>query len=89
MSAQYLLGLDVGSSSVKASLVDVKSGKCVASDFFPKQEAPIMALKTGWAEQDPEMWWENSKKSISQVLKDSNANPANIKAIGISYPSSF
>lgn len=85
MSAQYLLGLDVGSSSVKASLVDVKSGKCVASDFFPKQEAPIMALKTGWAEQDPEMWWENSKKSISQVLKDSNANPANIKAIGISY----
>ena len=85
MNAQYLLGLDVGSSSVKASLVDVKSGKCVASDFFPKQEAPIMALKTGWAEQDPEMWWENSKKSISQVLKDSNANPANIKAIGISY----
>ena len=44
-----------------------------------------MALKTGWAEQDPEMWWENSKKAIAQVLKTSNARPAKIKAIGISY----
>ncbi len=85
MKAQFLLGLDVGSSSVKASLVDAVSGKCVASDFFPKQEAPIMALKTGWAEQDPEMWWENSKKAIAQILKTSEASTSDIKAIGISY----
>ena len=45
---QYLLGLDVGSSSVKASLVDIESGNCVA---------PIKAIKTGWAEQAPQMWW--------------------------------
>lgn len=46
----YLLGYDIGSSSVKAALVEVESGKCVASDFFPKQETPIKAVKAGWAE---------------------------------------
>ena len=47
MSKTYLLGLDVGSSSVKASIVEAASGRCVASAFYPKQEAPIKALKTG------------------------------------------
>ena len=45
---QYLLGLDVGSSSVKASLVDIESGNCVATAFYPEHEAPIKAIKTGW-----------------------------------------
>ena len=40
----YLLGYDIGSSSVKASLVDSQSGKCVASAFYPKSEAPILAV---------------------------------------------
>ena len=48
----YLLGYDIGSSSVKASLVDAQSGLCVASDFFPKQEMEIIAVKSGWAEQN-------------------------------------
>ena len=51
MSGRYLLGFDVGSSSVKASLVDADSGACVASAFYPEKEAPIMAVKAGWAEQ--------------------------------------
>ena len=55
----YLLGYDIGSSSVKASLVNAENGKCVASAFFPEKEAPIMALKPGWAEQEPSMWWDN------------------------------
>ena len=45
----YLLGYDIGSSSVKAALVDATTGECVASDFFPKTEAPIKALRTGWS----------------------------------------
>lgn len=49
----YLLGYDIGSSSVKASLVDAQSGKCVASAFYPKTEAAIIAVKPGWAEQEP------------------------------------
>ena len=68
MSKTYLLGLDVGSSSVKASIVEVASGRCVASAFYPKQEAPIKALKTGWAEQAPSMWWENAKLAIADTM---------------------
>lgn len=81
----YLLGYDVGSSSVKASLVQRESGKCVASAFYPKTEAPIKALKPGWAEQDPDMWWENLKLATADVLQQSGANPAEIEGIGISY----
>lgn len=85
MSNSFLLGFDVGSSSVKASLVDVESGKCVASAFYPEKEAPIMAIKAGWAEQDPQMWWDNAKLSLRKVMNDANAKAENIKAIGISY----
>lgn len=81
----YTLGVDVGSSSVKASLVNVETGKCVASTFFPKTEAQIIAVNPGWAEQDPEMWWENLKLSVNAIMAESGANPAEVKAIGISY----
>lgn len=81
----YLLGYDIGSSSVKAALVDAATGVCVASDFFPKNEAPIKALRQGWAEQDPENWWKYLKEATASVLKESGANPKDIKAIGISY----
>ena len=81
----YTLGVDVGSSSVKASLVNVETGKCVATTFFPKPEAKIIAVNPGWAEQDPESWWENLKLSVQTIMKESGANPAEVKAIGISY----
>lgn len=85
MTNRYLLGLDVGSSSVKASLVRVDDGKCAATAFFPRQEAPIKAVKTGWAEQDPEMWWTNAKLSVAKVMAESGAKGEEIAAIGISY----
>ena len=81
----YLLGYDIGSSSVKASLVDAQTGKCVGSAFYPKSEAAIIALKPGWAEQEPSSWWENLKLATSSVLSASGADPKDIKAIGISY----
>ncbi|MGL4518263.1 MAG: xylulokinase [Phocaeicola sp.] len=81
----YLLGYDIGSSSVKASLVHAVSGKCVSTAFFPKTEAEIVAVKQGWAEQHPQMWWENLKLSTQAILAESGVNPADIKAIGISY----
>ena len=81
----YLLGYDIGSSSVKASLVDAQTGKCVGSAFYPKSEATIIALKPGWAEQEPSSWWENLKLATSSVLSASGADPKDIKAIGISY----
>lgn len=81
----YLLGYDIGSSSVKAALVNAETGACVASDFFPKSEAPIKALKPGWAEQDPESWWKYLSEATASVLAASGVTPADIKAIGISY----
>ena len=85
MANRYLLGFDVGSSSVKASLVNADSGKCAATAFFPEREAPITAVKTGWAEQDPEMWWENAKLSLNKIMADAGVKAEEIKAIGISY----
>ena len=85
MKHNYLLGLDVGSSSVKASLVDADNGECLSSAFYPEKEAPIIAVKTGWAEQDPQMWWENACLSIKKVITDSGVDGHDIRAIGISY----
>ncbi|EGN57735.1 carbohydrate kinase [Hallella multisaccharivorax DSM 17128] len=85
MSKQYLLGLDVGSSSVKASLVEVESGAIAATAFFPGNEAPIKAVRAGWAEQDPQMWWDNARLSLAKVMADTGATGNDIKAIGISY----
>ena len=81
----YLLGYDIGSSSVKASIVDAESGKCAASAFYPKSEAPIIAVKKGWAEQEPGSWWEYLKQATADILAASGVDPKDIKAIGISY----
>ena len=85
MRKQYLLGFDVGSSSVKASLVNIDNGQCTASAFFPEKEAPIIALKTGWAEQEPESWWQYAKQALQKVMADAGAKGEDIRAIGISY----
>ena len=85
MASRYLLGFDVGSSSVKASLVDADNGKCVASAFYPEKEAPIMAVKAGWAEQEPESWWEYAKLSLKKIMADAGATAEEVKAVGISY----
>ena len=81
----YLLGYDIGSSSVKASLVEIESGRCVSSAFYPKTEAPIIAVKPGWAEQNPESWWENLKLATKAIMTEAGVNGSEIKAIGISY----
>ena len=85
MANRYLLGFDVGSSSVKASLVNADSGKCVATAFYPEKEAPIMAVKAGWAEQEPESWWEYAKCSLKKIMSEAGATADEVKAIGISY----
>lgn len=81
----YLLGFDIGSSSVKASLIDGQTGNCLSSAFYPKQEMKITALKAGWAEQEPEQWWENLKLALADVMAESKVEPKSIDSIGISY----
>ena len=81
----HLLGYDIGSSSVKASLVDAQSGVCVASASYPKTEAPIKAVKPGWAEQNPDDWWSYLKAATADIFAQSHVAREDVKAIGISY----
>ncbi len=81
----YLLGYDIGSSSVKACIVEAQSGKIIANDYYPKTEMTIYAQELGWAEQNPEMWWSNLKIANKSIMEKSGVNPADIKAIGISW----
>lgn len=80
-----LLGYDLGSSSVKASLLNADTGTTLASVFYPKTEMEIQAPEPGWAEQDPETWWENLKLATKDVLQQADTDPDRILAIGISY----
>lgn len=85
MHRQYLLGFDVGSSSVKALLVDIDNGQCAASAFYPETEAPIKAINFGWAEQYPEMWWHNAKLALKKIMAETGCKGEDIQGIGISY----
>ena len=81
----YLLGYDIGSSSVKACLVNASTGKIIASDFFPKEEMKITAVKSVWAEQEPADWWANLKLAHQSVMQKSGAKGDDIQAIGITW----
>lgn len=80
-----LLGIDLGSSSVKVSVMEGKTGECRASAFYPKDEMKIIASKPGWAEQDPEAWWSNLKAAVADCNKQLGDEKKRIGAIGISY----
>ena len=80
-----LLGIDLGSSSVKASVIDGESGECLASAFYPKDEMKIVAINPGWAEQDPEDWWLNLRSAIHECISQLGDRKDGIGAVGISY----
>jgi xylulokinase len=80
---QLLLGLDIGSSSVKASVVDAATGQTIRSAQSPKEEMPMLAVHPGWAEQDPEMWWQHAVQSIKECVQ--GIDKSSIQAIGIAY----
>lgn len=80
----YLLGLDIGTSSIKATIVESQSQQVIASTQYPESESPISSPKAGWAEQDPEMWWENTKHALKGLM-NKGISLADVKSIGISY----
>lgn len=80
----YFLGIDLGSSSIKLSVLDAENGTFTASAKVPEFEMEITAPKFGWAEQNPEDWWENLKKGFG-ILKNKGINLKKIKGIGIAY----
>ena len=80
----YSLGIDVGSSSVKVALLDIESGKCACSATNPKQEALIKSPRKGFAEQDPQSWWEYMCDGIKEMASK-GFDMAEVRSIGISY----
>jgi xylulokinase len=80
-----LLGIDVGTSSIKVSVVDGATQKCIASTHYPETEAEIISLHTGWAEQSPDKWWEDFKEALNKVNSSGTYDSKDIGAIGISY----
>lgn len=80
-----LLGIDLGTSSVKVSIVDASTSNVLVSATFPETETPILARKPGWAEQSPEVWWENVRQGILKVHSLGGYDPGDIAAIGIAY----
>ena len=82
---KYLLGFDIGSSSIKASLINSETGITVGSRTSPGQELKIQSPKSGWAEQDPEVWWTHIIKANHQLIEQNEIKTEQISAIGITY----
>ncbi|WP_247232579.1 xylulokinase [Telluribacter sp. SYSU D00476] len=81
----YFIGFDVGSSSVKACLLDADTGTTVASAFFPETEMALSSPQPGFAEQHPDQWWKNACLASQAVMQKALVPADEVKAIGISY----
>jgi len=82
---KYLIGFDIGSSSVKATLLEIASGKTIASAFSPSSEMPMQSSQPGFAEQDPEMWWRELVNAMNKLHQQVSFNGDEAAAIGIAY----
>jgi xylulokinase len=82
---KYLLGFDIGSSSVKAALIEIANGKLAATTFSPSSEMPMAAPQAGFAEQDPDRWWTELQNAVKQLRQQTNFKKDEVAAIGISY----
>lgn len=80
-----LLGIDLGTSSVKVSVVDAATQQCIGSVQYPETESGIIALQPGWAEQSPDMWWEHVQLAILKLHAQDKYDSQDIAAIGIAY----
>jgi xylulokinase len=83
--SEAVLGLDVGSSSIKAVIIDLGSGKSLAHATSPATEMEISAPRAGWAEQEPELWWRHVTNAIASLRKTHPRELQSVKAIGIAY----
>lgn len=81
----YYLGLDIGSSSIKAALVESATGKSLGVVQEPEEEMGMFAQENGWAEQKPEDWWKHCCNAINKLKKKYNISRTQIKGVGISY----
>lgn len=82
---QYTIGYDIGSSSIKAALVEKDSGKVVSVVQEPDAEMDMNAPNPGWAEQHPDDWWKHVCAATLRLIKENDINPEQIVSIGIAY----
>ena len=81
MSAKsLLLGVDIGTSGTKTVLFD-QQGQALASETM---EYPLYQPQNGWAEQDPNHWWEATLSTVRAVIEKSKVDAANIAGVGLS-----
>ncbi len=80
-----LLGFDVGSSSIKAALLDAATGRLAASATSPEVEMEISAPRPGWAEQDPDTWWKHVVLAAASLRAKAGSRWKDVRAIGVAY----
>ncbi|MBL0358263.1 MAG: carbohydrate kinase [Chitinophagaceae bacterium] len=80
-----LLGIDIGTSSIKVAVVDAQTQQCLVTVQYPETESLFTSLQSGWAEQDPEMWWAHVKAAIVKANASKKYDPKDIAAIGVAY----
>ena len=76
----FLLGLDLGTSGIKALIMDEDAERIVSATV----EYPLHTPKVNWAEQNPSDWWNGTVEAIKQVFHKSSVDPQDIKGIGLS-----
>jgi xylulokinase len=81
----YFLGIDLGSSSVKLSVFDAEKGSTISAITAPEFEMDISAPAFGWAEQDPNSWWQYVKEGIQALGNKKGIDLKQIVGIGIAY----
>lgn len=81
----YLLGFDIGSSSIKGALIDAESKKTIRVVSAPDREMPIDSPDRGFAEQDPEMWWKYVCRCSNMLMEHHPEAKNRIGAIGLTY----
>jgi len=79
------LGYDIGSSQIKIALVDNQTGAVVDVVRVPEQELDIISRQNGWAEQNPDIWWQNVCRGTKLILSRNGIDPSNVKSVGVSY----
>ena len=83
--AMYLLGYEISSSSIKVALVDSENNQTVDVLHHPDMDYQILARQHGWAEQQPDMWWQDLCAGTKIILNRNSIRPDDIKGIGIAY----
>ena len=81
----YNIGFDLGSSSIKGSIVDSNSGKEIITLNEPKKEMDIISSQNDWAEQNPNKWWEYICNLTKRLINESKIKSEDISNVGISY----